>query len=71
MSIDQNIPFETQQANAGNRTKFRKPYRKPHLEDLGDLRTLTLGASPAGFKDSGGGLFSETFPTLAPPTPPG
>jgi hypothetical protein len=30
----------------------RKPYRKPHLEELGDLRTLTLGGSP-GVTDSG------------------
>lgn len=31
----------------------RKPYKKPCLEELGDLRTLTLGPSPGPF-DSGG-----------------
>ncbi len=30
----------------------RKPYRKPYLKNLGDLRTLTLGGSP-GAGDSG------------------
>jgi hypothetical protein len=30
----------------------RKQYRKPQLEELGDLRTLTLGGSP-GRNDSG------------------
>jgi len=34
--------------------KSRKPYRKPRLQELGDLRTLTLGGSP-GTGDSGGG----------------
>jgi hypothetical protein len=33
--------------------KPRKPYKKPCLEELGDLRTLTLGPSPGPF-DSGG-----------------
>lgn len=31
---------------------IRKPYRKPHLKKLGDLRTLTLGGS-LGTGDSG------------------
>ena len=31
-----------------------QPYKKPLLEYLGDLRTLTLGGSP-GFNDSGFG----------------
>jgi hypothetical protein len=30
----------------------RKPYLKPHLEELGDLRDLTLGPSP-GAGESG------------------
>ena len=34
----------------------RKPYKKPHLEVLDDLRTLTLGASPFPTESSGGGL---------------
>lgn len=33
----------------------RKPYRKPCLKKLGDLRSLTLGGS-AGAGDSGGSL---------------
>jgi hypothetical protein len=35
-----------------NEVKLRKPYRKPHLEELGDLRSMTLGGSP-GINDSG------------------
>lgn len=30
----------------------RKPYQRPQLIDLGDLRSLTLGGSP-GLNDSG------------------
>jgi hypothetical protein len=48
-------------------TITRKLYHKPTLVELGDIRSLTLGASPAGFKDSGAGLYTETFPTLMPP----
>jgi hypothetical protein len=33
--------------------KSRKRYTKPHLENLGDLRSLTLGGSP-GAGESGG-----------------
>jgi hypothetical protein len=33
--------------------KLRKPYRSPRLEQLGDLRSLTLGSSqPTPFLDS-------------------
>lgn len=39
----------------------KKKYRKPVLENLGDLRTLTLGGSP-GSGDSGGGGAVEDFP---------
>lgn len=35
-----------------NGTEIRKAYRKPHLLDLGDLRSMTLGGSP-GVGDSG------------------
>ena len=31
----------------------RKVYLKPHLEELGDLRTLTLGASTGAVIESG------------------
>jgi hypothetical protein len=39
-------PYLGQEANS------RKQYRKPQLNELGDLRTLTLGGSPGG-GDSG------------------
>jgi len=48
---------------------FRRPYCKPQLTSLGDLRSLTLGPSPSGYEDSAGGGYSESFPTLPPPTP--
>jgi hypothetical protein len=54
----------------------RKPYRKPQLEVLGDLRTLTLGGSP-GLNDSGGSyltrkpLGSMLQPGGFPPLPDG
>ena len=54
----------------GNAGRHRKPYRKPQLEELGDLRTLTLGGSP-GTGDSGGGMFSEFPPGVHSMPPPG
>lgn len=48
--------------------KFRKVYRKPHLEKLGDLRSLTLGGSP-GIGDSGRPEFpvgAQNSPLLPP-----
>lgn len=38
---------------AGEGTKSRKPYVSPTVENLGDLRAITLGAS-AGVGESGG-----------------
>jgi hypothetical protein len=38
--------------------KLRKPYSKPQLMSLGDLRTLTLGGSP-GYGDTGGSSMCE------------
>ena len=35
-----------------HKCNFLKPYRKPLLEDLGDLRDITLGGSP-GSGESG------------------
>jgi hypothetical protein len=45
--------IEQPSTNASTK-KTRNLYQKPRLEELGDLRTLTLGGSP-GFGDSGGG----------------
>ncbi len=38
-----------------------RPYRRPRLERLGDLRGLTLGSSP-GIPDSGIGLTQQQQP---------
>ena len=38
----------------------RKPYHKPKLEKLGDLRTLTLGVSGAPTDFSGGQINQQT-----------
>lgn len=43
---------ETDQPTVGGNTTQRKKYRKPKLEVLGDLRSLTLGGSP-GVNDTG------------------
>jgi hypothetical protein len=44
----------------------RKQYRKPKLEELGDLRTLTLGGSPGG-GDSGSLTTRKPFGSLPQP----
>ena len=49
-----------------NKNKIRKPYRKPQLEVLGDLRTLTLGGSP-GLNDSGGDTTHKLPGTMPQP----
>jgi hypothetical protein len=54
----------TQGAILMNKNQNRKLYRKPRLEVLGDLRTLTLGGSP-GLNDSG-----SEFTRKPPPIPP-
>ncbi len=61
------IRSEDQQIPAGEPGKLRKPYCKPRLMELGDLRTLTLGLSPTGFFDSGGGYLYENYNSLAAP----
>ena len=38
---------------SGGDDQIRKPYSKPQLEELGDLRALTFGSFP-GILDSGG-----------------
>ena len=69
-NMDKRIP-ETQQDLTGNTGKSRKHYYKPQLVELGDLRTLTLGNSPTGYKDSGIGTRLERLHKYAPgfPTP--
>ena len=36
--------------------KKRKLYAKPHLEEIGDLRTMTLGPSPGQYESGPGDL---------------
>jgi hypothetical protein len=36
--------------------KKRKLYAKPHLEEIGDLRTVTLGPSPGQYESGPGDL---------------
>ena len=50
--------------NLEHLAKRGKPYTKPRLQQLGDLRSLTLGPSTKSFSDSGGGTYSETFPVI-------
>jgi hypothetical protein len=50
MIDNQYEPIET---HLSTRIEGRKPYRKPTLKILGDLRTLTLGGTPGGTGDSG------------------
>ena len=49
-------------------TKHRKQYRKPQLQELGDLRTLTLGGSPGTTDSDGNG---SAFPGKSLPQPGG
>jgi hypothetical protein len=68
MSIVDGIFSEDLQTCAMNQRKSRKQYLKPILEELGDLRTLTLGGSP-GVGESGGAYpeFPQTSPRNLPP----
>ena len=43
MAVEKNTPVKASE---------RRPYVSPHLVELGDLRSLTLGGSP-GANDSG------------------
>ena len=45
----------------GGQQKQLKMYKRPVLEFLGDLRTITLGGSP-GVNDSGAGTAVPYFP---------
>jgi len=70
MISKEKISSETGQASAIYTEKpCKKLYRKPHLERLSDLRTLTLGGSP-GAGDSGNpGVTKPQFPSpgIIPP----
>ena len=52
-SIDRKI-LDSNKIDMGMQSKPRRAYRKPQLEILGDLRSLTLGGSP-GIGESGSG----------------
>ena len=58
----QEISREDQQIPAGKPENSRKPYCKPQLIELGDLRSITLGLSPTGYMDSGTGGLWEKYP---------
>ena len=70
MINNNNIQSQNQQALSRDVDRPRKPYRKPKLEVLGDLRSMTLGASPAGVKDSGVGLYEKVAKAPIPGFPP-
>jgi hypothetical protein len=57
--MDFDTSSESQQEPSVDAVKPRKPYHQPVLEVLGDLRTMTLGTSPSGIKDSGVGTLYE------------
>jgi hypothetical protein len=53
-----------QPSHTGDQRSFeadRKPYQKPKLEKLGDLRSITLGPSIGPPQDSSGGWPANTF----------
>jgi len=52
-----NLLPKSQQTPSPGAVKPRKHYHRPVLEILGDLRTMTLGASPTGIRDSGVSLY--------------
>jgi hypothetical protein len=52
MIKNSDIRTETNDPSEEDSSVILKPYEKPELKDLGDLRTLTLGGTP-GAGDSG------------------
>lgn len=52
MSSLQPVSFAISRPSLEKEASRRKQYQKPQLEELGDLRTLTMGGSP-GVMDSG------------------
>ena len=71
MKFESQHQLEPDHALVGGDIQPRRRYRKPSLEKLGELRTLTLGGSP-GVGDSGAGAFTEFPPAdrLPDPFPP-
>lgn len=69
--MDLDTTSENERAHSKITNMLRKPYRQPVLERLGDLRTLTLGSSPSGTKDSGvGTLYEKIGDKIIPDFPP-
>ncbi len=58
MLNDKNTPMEMKSILICDIEK-RKLYVKPRLEEMGDLRTLTLGSSPGGMESGGTGGYHE------------
>ncbi len=67
MSNSNFLSTETNTANSS--TEQRKAYKTPVLSLLGDLRTLTLGAS--GLSKESVGFFTMGSPQRLPPGMPG
>ena len=65
MTLEQKIQSQSDRMLVGGKMKPRRRYRKPSLEKLGELRTLTLGGSP-GVGDSGAGFATEFPPADMP-----
>jgi hypothetical protein len=55
MLKNENIP-ERIRANEARIIEKRKLYRKPYLEEMGDLRTVTLGPSLGPYEPSPGDM---------------
>lgn len=59
--LNNQTPRENETTLLENEEEIRKPYVKPQLEEIGDLRTLTLGSSPFDTPDSNMlGMFDNT-----------
>jgi hypothetical protein len=55
MLKNENAPMKTGVSDT-HTLQARKVYTKPHLEEIGDLRTTTLGPSNGPFEPSGGDM---------------
>ena len=61
------MPTNNKRTMTGKVGMPRKLYRKPQLEYLGDLRSMTLGSSPMGTPDSDFGTWNNNAPVRMPP----